>query len=215
VGVKASYSRWHGTTRWHGAARARHAANSPPRRAAPPPPGNLAGLLLSPFILVTFGWRALFLVFGVLGAPLLAIWSAAVPDRAPARPPPGAAAGRGGGAAGAAAGGGVTLGRLLSHPATWAIVVVNFVNHWGYFIYLNWMPTYFSKVWGGLGSGVCVCGGGVGTHAAPRGTGGRACRARGGRAGRARALSCSRSEPCGMALWSAPRKASYMLPHAY
>lgn len=22
------------------------------------------------------------------------------------------------------------------------------VNHWGYFIYLNWMPTYFYKVLG-------------------------------------------------------------------
>jgi hypothetical protein len=123
-----------------------------------PWPGNLLGLLLSPFILVTFGWRALFLVFGVLGAPLLAVWNAAVPDKpsAPQQPPSSAAAAAaaaGGGAAaaagGAAPGGGVTLLKLLSHPATWAIIVVNFVNHWGYFIYLNWMPTYFSKVTGG------------------------------------------------------------------
>ncbi|KAI8477407.1 MAG: hypothetical protein J3K34DRAFT_515747 [Monoraphidium minutum] len=117
--------------------------------------GNLVGLLLSPFILLTFGWRALFLVFGVLGAPLLAAWNTLVPDAPPRQPAPQppqgqqlqpadgkAPAGGGGG------GGGVTLGRLLSHPATWAIIVVNFVNHWGYFIYLNWMPTYFSKVLG-------------------------------------------------------------------
>lgn len=123
-------------------------------------PGNLLGLLLSPFILMTLGWRALFLVFGVLGAPLLAVWLATVPDapagaqqqaqQQPQTQPPAAAAGGGlqqqaaGGKGGG--GGGVTLGKLLSHPATWAIVVVNFVNHWGYFIYLNWMPTYFSKV---------------------------------------------------------------------
>lgn len=123
-------------------------------------PGNLLGLLLSPFILVTFGWRALFLVFGVLGGPLLAVWSAVVPDKPPVQQPQKAAAAaaaadggkKGGkeGEGGRAAGGGdgVTLGKLLSHPATWAIVIVNFVNHWGYFIYLNWMPTYFSKVGG-------------------------------------------------------------------
>lgn len=69
-----------------------------------------------------------------------------------------------------------SLLRLLSNPATWAIIVVNCVNHWGwgldqqripkfadlrfvdmcladsrmfmcsYFIYLNWMPTYFSVI---------------------------------------------------------------------
>ncbi|KAK9915240.1 hypothetical protein WJX75_006550 [Coccomyxa subellipsoidea] len=32
--------------------------------------------------------------------------------------------------------------------ATWAIIVVNIVNHWGYFIYLNWMPSYFHHVFG-------------------------------------------------------------------
>jgi cyanate permease len=34
----------------------------------------------------------------------------------------------------------------MSRSATWAIIVVNIVNHFGYFIYLNWMPTYFVKV---------------------------------------------------------------------
>ncbi|GBF90924.1 anion transporter, chloroplastic-like [Raphidocelis subcapitata] len=116
--------------------------------------GNLIGLLLSPLILVTFGWRALFLVFGVLGAPLLAVWNAIVPDKP--RGDGGSSGGGGGGASGGGAAeagkdggsGSVTLGRLLSHPATWAIIVVNFVNHWGYFIYLNWMPTYFSRALG-------------------------------------------------------------------
>ncbi|KIY98369.1 putative anion transporter 2 [Monoraphidium neglectum] len=113
--------------------------------------GNLVGLLVSPFILVSFGWRALFLLFGFLGAPLLAVWNATVPDKPPAAQQlaaASAAAAAGKPAGGGGGGNGVTLGRLLSHPATWAIVVVNFVNHWGYFIYLNWMPTYFSKALG-------------------------------------------------------------------
>jgi ACS family sodium-dependent inorganic phosphate cotransporter/ACS family sodium-dependent inorganic phosphate cotransporter-like MFS transporter 9 len=41
---------------------------------------------------------------------------------------------------------GVAVAALLTKPATWAIIAANFVNHWGYFIYLNWMPIYFNKV---------------------------------------------------------------------
>ncbi|KAF5829807.1 major facilitator superfamily domain-containing protein [Dunaliella salina] len=42
----------------------------------------------------------------------------------------------------------VSIISLMSKPATWAIVIVNVVNHFGYFIYLNWMPTYFVKALG-------------------------------------------------------------------
>lgn len=35
---------------------------------------------------------------------------------------------------------------LLSHPATWACVVANFVNNFGFFILLAWMPKYFNDV---------------------------------------------------------------------
>jgi ACS family sodium-dependent inorganic phosphate cotransporter/ACS family sodium-dependent inorganic phosphate cotransporter-like MFS transporter 9 len=119
-------------------------------------------LVLSPLILLQFGWRALFLTFGMLGIPLLAVWLATAPKPLPkAHPKPlppslTAAAGSSGLPAAAdssKAGAGadadnkpVSLLQLLSHPATWAIIIVNIVNHWGYFIYLNWMPTYFVKV---------------------------------------------------------------------
>lgn len=137
--------------------------------------GNLVGLFLSPLLLATLGWRGLFFVFGALGLPLVAAWLAIVPkppqfpgvqkaEAAPvdpirktpvspvpeevlekaaaAQPPSGqtppdpSLAGKVG-----------TL-KLLSSKATWAIIIVNFVNHWGYFIYLNWMPSYFVKVLG-------------------------------------------------------------------
>ncbi|KAG2442479.1 hypothetical protein HXX76_002565 [Chlamydomonas incerta] len=198
--------------------------------------GNLVGLVLSPLLLMTYGWRGLFMVFGVLGLPLLLFWLRAVPDvpaaaaaaagpgapapeaakpAAPAAPaaaaraaapnsPPGtsmsainvsinyastsipvteqaaaglvasnaasaaaaadAAAGPGPSSAAAAAAAtpaaaaaaaapaakksDVTVAKLLTSSATWAIIVVNVVNHFGYFIYLNWMPTYFSKALG-------------------------------------------------------------------
>jgi sugar phosphate permease len=43
---------------------------------------------------------------------------------------------------------GSAFGMLLKKSATWAIIVANFVNHFNYFIYLNWMPMYFNKVLG-------------------------------------------------------------------
>jgi len=116
--------------------------------------GNLVALALSPLILQRWGWRALFYMFGALGAPLLALWVAVVPAAAAAAAPPqdgaaGASATSGGGGA-KGSGGSIALSALLTNRAVWAIIVANFVNHWGYFIYLNWMPTYFHRVLGEL-----------------------------------------------------------------
>lgn len=137
--------------------------------------GNLVGLFLSPLLLATLGWRGLFFVFGALGLPLVAAWLAIVPkppqfpgvqkaeaapvdpirktpvspvpeevlDKAAAAQPPSGQTPLDPSLAGKVG----TL-KLLSSKATWAIIIVNFVNHWGYFIYLNWMPSYFVKVLG-------------------------------------------------------------------
>ena len=82
--------------------------------------GNLVGLLLSPLILQHFGWRALFYIFGLVGAPLLLIWAALVPSQADRVASSEAAAAGGGG------GSKVGVPQLLSKPATWAIIVTNF-----------------------------------------------------------------------------------------
>ena len=129
--------------------------------------GNLLGLVLSPILLIQFGWRSLFYIFGALGAPMVAFWMATVPTSAGAeRGPRGSGSGSSGGlasfrkhqgkagaalfrpddAAASLSSSEVTLATLLSKSATWAIIVVNVVNHWGYFIYLNWMPSYFNAV---------------------------------------------------------------------
>jgi MFS family permease len=111
--------------------------------------GNLVGLILSPIILLQFGWRALFYSFGLVGLPLVAYWLATVPSKPlqqqeqqqqQQQAAPSSSEGGSGGSSR------VSIWRLMSHPATWAIILVNFVNHWGYFIYLNWMPSYFVKV---------------------------------------------------------------------
>lgn len=41
--------------------------------------GNIVGLLLSPIILATYGWRALFFAFGAVGLPLWLLWNVLVP----------------------------------------------------------------------------------------------------------------------------------------
>ena len=141
-----------------------------------------SGLALSPFIIASYGWPTLFVIFGALGAPLLAAWyavmpshggtvdassaqsggaaSAAEPDaaapqpRGPAAEPTGAEQGKGPTIVGgkqfadlsASSAAPTSVGTFLRHRATIAIVVANFVNHWGYFIFLSWIPAYFAKV---------------------------------------------------------------------
>lgn len=83
------------------------------------------GLLLSPLILQHYGWRALFYLFGLAGAPLLLMWALVVPGRKQEAGSGGAA---GAAAAAAAPGSGSKVGvlTLLSKPATWAIIIANF-----------------------------------------------------------------------------------------
>ena len=99
--------------------------------------GNLVGLLLSPILIQQYGWRSLFYVFGAMGIPLLYIWSLVVPDQR-----------REGVISEQGSTEPVSLTKMLRTKAVWAIITANIVNHWGYFIYLNWMPTYFYKVLG-------------------------------------------------------------------
>ncbi len=46
--------------------------------------GNLLGLVVSPLLLAAVGWRSMFLLFGVLGVPLLLLWNRVVPSAAEA-----------------------------------------------------------------------------------------------------------------------------------
>ena len=77
-----------------------------------PAAGNLLGLAISPVLMAALGWRALFLVFGIMGAPLLAVWLGVVPARATlARQVPDSASAR------------CSTLDLLRSSATWAIIV--------------------------------------------------------------------------------------------
>jgi len=124
--------------------------------------GNLLGLALSPVLLARMGWRGMFAFFGAAGAPLLLFWFSLVPEServkrerrrnsistsstststpsscststsSPPPPPPQPPTTPK-----------VTPRALLSSRHTWAIIAANVANHWGYFVYLSWLPSYF------------------------------------------------------------------------
>lgn len=106
--------------------------------------GNLVGLALSPLILQQYGWKALFYMFGLLGAPLLLLWNMVVP---PPPPPPSVPSSLSN-LESTLPSKTISVQDLLNNRPVWAIIIANVINHWGYFIYLNWMPTYFYKVLG-------------------------------------------------------------------
>lgn len=120
--------------------------------------GNLLGLFLSPLLLISFGWRSLFYIYGFIGAPLLALWMSLVPSYQ--RPSGSKGVGSGSssfrGLSSPSTSGSISfrgtpspsVKDLLSSSAVWAVIIVTIVNHWGYFIYLNWMPTYFNNALG-------------------------------------------------------------------
>jgi len=120
--------------------------------------GNMVGLLASPLLLATVGWAGLFYGAGGAGVPLLALWLALVPKRkgkkevesgapsaaaavaaavtsaTPSPPPPSRSLPP------------PTIPNFLRSRPVWAIIAANVANHWGYFVFLNWLPSYFSSV---------------------------------------------------------------------
>ena len=132
--------------------------------------GSVVGLLAAPAMLLVGGVSRPFLVFGVAGIAWAVVWAAV----ATAYPRDAASRGRvsaeelrvieEGGAVVAretasamgdvpetSAGDApppprVSLARLVSAPPVLACVFANFVNNWGYFILLAWMPLYFKQV---------------------------------------------------------------------
>lgn len=97
--------------------------------------GTMVGLVLSPFVLQRFGWEALFVLYGGLGLPFLLMWLLVVPAQGAS----------GGGEEGD---GWKRLGLLFKTPAPWAVAMTTGINHFSFFILLNWLPTYFNTALG-------------------------------------------------------------------
>jgi MFS family permease len=114
------------------------------------PLGSVIALLVTPWIILNFGWEWAFYSFGLLGVVWYFFWRylvTAYPSQHPkispeelalieadsvsAReeaPPP--------------------WRKLLATPAIWAIIVAHFCANWGTYVLLAWLPTYVNR---GLG----------------------------------------------------------------
>jgi ACS family sodium-dependent inorganic phosphate cotransporter len=133
--------------------------------------GSMIGLLVAPLLMSRFGIAGPFYVFGAIGVAWAAVWNSCATSYPRANERVGEEELKfieDGGAivdissnSNNRSSGGVKDERevaakvekkatpwkmLLSHPATWACVVANFVNNFGFFILLAWMPKYFNDV---------------------------------------------------------------------
>ncbi|KFK36704.1 hypothetical protein AALP_AA4G158500 [Arabis alpina] len=114
--------------------------------------GNVVGLLLTPVMLSSIGISGPFILFASLGLLWVSTWSTGVTNNPqdspfitrselrliqagkPVHPPTNAAKPN------------PSLRLLLSKMPTWAIILANVTNNWGYFVLLSWMPVYFQTV---------------------------------------------------------------------
>jgi ACS family sodium-dependent inorganic phosphate cotransporter len=114
------------------------------------PLGTMFALLVTPWIVLTWGWEWAFYLFGAAGLIWFALWqrlTASTPHTHPAiseteleeirsgapaqaeqSPPP--------------------WREFLKRGPVWAIIVAHFCNNWGLYVLLSWLPTYVNK---GLG----------------------------------------------------------------
>jgi MFS transporter, ACS family, solute carrier family 17 (sodium-dependent inorganic phosphate cotransporter), other len=112
--------------------------------------GTVIAFVLSPPIIIAFGWPALFYLSGIAGAVWVAAWMLKAADRpedvrdlSPDELET-ITAGRGAEARARR----VPWLRIAREPAVWAIVLAHFCSNFGFNILLLWLPTYLNHTFG-------------------------------------------------------------------
>jgi MFS transporter, ACS family, solute carrier family 17 (sodium-dependent inorganic phosphate cotransporter), other len=113
--------------------------------------GTIIALLVSPLIVISWGWPAVFYISGALGIVWLVAWqikAANGPEECSGvsagelalimseRPTEVGLADR------------IPWGRILREPAVWAIIVAHLCNNFGFYIILLWLPSYLTRTFG-------------------------------------------------------------------
>lgn len=111
------------------------------------PIGTIVGLSAAGGVVATWGWEAMFWLFGAVGLVFAAIWFAVVhesPGRHPriGAPEHGLLADR----EAATERGPVPWRALLAKRAVWAIIITHFCSNWTLYLMLTWMPSYLHDV---------------------------------------------------------------------
>ncbi|CAE7258856.1 PHT4 [Symbiodinium sp. CCMP2456] len=96
--------------------------------------GSIAGLLLAPVVINSFGWQAMFYSFGFLGLLWAGVWLIKGKDRD--------------GSATVDGDEPIPWLSILSTPQLWGVVVAHFCHDWGGYALLTWTPTYLNQALG-------------------------------------------------------------------
>jgi len=99
--------------------------------------GTLFAVSTTPFIVLAFGWPAVFYAFGGVGFVWFLFWWLLAGDQPgkpldPAMPEQGIT-------------NRIPWRRIMGKKAVWAIIVAHFCNNWGLYVLLAWLPSYFSS----------------------------------------------------------------------
>lgn len=113
------------------------------------PLGSVVALLVTPPLIVAFGWEAVFYSFGVIGIVWWVAWHFLVvstPEEDPRVSPAELATIH----AGAPPVDDVRapIRAMLSHPAVWAIIIAFFCSNWTAYVMIAWLPTYVYQALG-------------------------------------------------------------------
>ena len=110
--------------------------------------GTIAALLLGPIIIVKYGWEMIFYSFGALGFIWGVFWYFHVKDRPDDHPTISEYERKliedGGGIKEKAKS--IPFGKIISAPPVWALCITGFAASWTLYIFLSWLPSYFSDV---------------------------------------------------------------------
>jgi MFS transporter, ACS family, solute carrier family 17 (sodium-dependent inorganic phosphate cotransporter), other len=106
--------------------------------------GTTLALLLSPLIIVAFGWPMLFYLSGLVGVVWVTVWMIKVADRPESSTTihPAELAAITAARTAAARASSVPWEAIAREPAVWAIVLAHFCSNFGFNILLLWLPTY-------------------------------------------------------------------------
>ena len=116
------------------------------------PIGQVAALVVAPWIAVTWGWEWIFYIFGAVGLVWFALWHWLVAKEPAAHPRlteqeaheirdgiPSATGGEGPQ---------TSTRDLFRSKAVWAIITAHFCNNWSLYVLLSWLPSFVTN---GLG----------------------------------------------------------------
>ena len=108
--------------------------------------GTLLAVSTTPFIILAFGWEAVFYLFGATGFIWALFWWPLAADRPPKPLDPQVSALEGEHDGSKAVDKRqIPWRRILGRREVWAIIVAHFSNNWGLYVLLAWLPSYFSS----------------------------------------------------------------------